>query len=85
MYIDTHMYMRIQMHVCTQTHIHPYTPHTYIHTHIHIHTYINIHTYTYRIGQKFGGRKVWRIWQILPNRQTLFTKHITIQLLLSVL
>ena len=39
----------------------------------------------YRIGQKFGGRKVWRIWRILPNRQTLFTKHLTIQLLLSVL
>ena len=39
----------------------------------------------YRIGQKFGGRKVWRIWRILPNRQTLFAKHLTIQLLLSVL
>ena len=34
----------------------------------------------YRIGQKFGGRKVWRIWQILANGQTLFAKHITIQL-----
>ena len=31
--------------------------------------------------QKFGGRKVWRIWQILPNRQTLFAKHLTVQLL----
>ena len=39
----------------------------------------------YRIGHKFGGRKVWRIWRILPNRQTLFAKHHTIQLLLSVL
>ena len=38
----------------------------------------------YRVGQKFGGRKVWRIWRILPNRQTLFAKYLTIQLLLSV-
>ena len=28
----------------------------------------------YRIGQKLGGRKVWQIWQILPNHQTLFAK-----------
>ena len=40
--------------------------------------------FNHRIRQKFGGRKVWRIWRILPNRQTLFTKHLTIKLLLSV-
>ena len=34
----------------------------------------------YHIGQKFGGRKVWLIWRILPNRQTLFPKHLTIKL-----
>ena len=44
-----------------------------------------LHKIMYRIGQKFGGRKVWRIWRILPNRQTLFAKHPTIQPLLSVL
>ena len=28
----------------------------------------------YRIGQKFGGRKVWRIWRNLIDRQTFFAK-----------
>ena len=36
---------------------------------------------TYHKGQKFGERKVWQIWLILP---TLFAKHVAIQLLLSV-
>ena len=29
----------------------------------------------YHIGQKFGERKVWRIWRILPNHQTLFDEE----------
>ena len=38
----------------------------------------------YCIGQRLDDRKVLQIWQILPNFQPLFTKHIAIPLLLSV-
>ena len=38
----------------------------------------------YRIGQKFGKRKVWQNRQILPNCLTLFIKNFAIMLTLSV-
>ena len=37
--------------------------------------------YYYRIGRKFGGRKVWRIWQILPNRQTSYNSTTIVSIL----